>query len=356
MDSEASVTEVAPGAIDGLDNRCIRLTILPTEKCNFRCAYCYEDFAIGTMPHAVRKSIKRYLDSRFEELDWIYLSWFGGEPLLAVNVILEISRYVERRKNANAKHCGHVTTNGYLLTAKMFAELCELGVSKYQISLDGYGDGHDKTRIGLGNDRGTFDRIWGNLVAIRRCDIECSIQLRVHHHPGNRKSVEKLLGCLRDEFLSDNRFYVRLQAIKELGGVRHGLGYQDQYDAEVAEEELRTILNVPVGNGICLGDPRYVCYAARPNSYVIRADGRVAKCTVALNDEKNMVGRLSEDGRLLIDAQRHRPWIGSLLSGNDSVNRCPLPHVPAVANVATVSAEAISSGLKPVDLKKVGGE
>jgi uncharacterized protein len=30
-----------------LSPRFQQLTILPTEKCNFRCTYCYEDFELG---------------------------------------------------------------------------------------------------------------------------------------------------------------------------------------------------------------------------------------------------------------------------------------------------------------------
>jgi len=42
----------------------------------------------------------------------------------------------------------------------------------------------------------------------------------------------------------------------------------------------------------------YICYASKANSLVIRADGRIAKCTVALNDERNHIGDLKPDGSL----------------------------------------------------------
>jgi molybdenum cofactor biosynthesis enzyme MoaA len=32
-----------------LSNRIQQLILLPTERCNFRCTYCYEDFVLGRM-------------------------------------------------------------------------------------------------------------------------------------------------------------------------------------------------------------------------------------------------------------------------------------------------------------------
>jgi hypothetical protein len=53
----------------------------------------------------------------------------------------------------------------------------------------------------------------------------------------------------------------------------------------------------------------YVCYAARPNSLAIRADGTIAKSTVALRDARNAVGRLGTDGRVSIDSDRLGLWL-----------------------------------------------
>jgi len=36
----------------------LQLILLPTEQCNFRCTYCYEDFAIGRMSDAVVAGVK----------------------------------------------------------------------------------------------------------------------------------------------------------------------------------------------------------------------------------------------------------------------------------------------------------
>jgi hypothetical protein len=55
---------------------------------------------------------------------------------------------------------------------------------------------------------------------------------------------------------------------------------------------------------------KQVCYAARPYNFVIGADGQLMKCTVVLGKEDfNIVGRLSDDGNLLLDVDKMVLWI-----------------------------------------------
>lgn len=67
-----------------------------------------------------------------------------------------------------------------------------------------------------------------------------------------------------------------------------------------------------------------VCYASKLNSLLIRADGRIGKCTVALYDDKNIVGKLNEDGTLVLDNEKLLWWARGLFSGDKHELACPL--------------------------------
>lgn len=54
-----------------------------------------------------------------------------------------------------------------------------------------------------------------------------------------------------------------------------------------------------------------VCYAAKPNSLVVGANGRLYKCSVALDDEANRIGWLREDGRMDVHAGKATLWASS---------------------------------------------
>ena len=47
-----------------LDRGIFKLILLPTEKCNFRCSYCYENYEIGQMSNQTMESIKKLIWNR----------------------------------------------------------------------------------------------------------------------------------------------------------------------------------------------------------------------------------------------------------------------------------------------------
>lgn len=176
-----------------LDGRLLELIVLPTEKCNFRCTYCYEDFEIGRMKTGTVQALKALLGKRAPELANLSLSWFGGEPLLAEQVIRELANHAYR---LSEKHgfclSGGFTTNGYLLTPDLVREFHALRHRSYQITLDGPAVQHNSTRR-LANGRQTFDRIWSNLLMMRDIDLDLGVTLRLHVSPSNMCCFPNLL-------------------------------------------------------------------------------------------------------------------------------------------------------------------
>jgi uncharacterized protein len=71
-------------------------------------------------------------------------------------------------------------------------------------------------------------------------------------------------------------------------------------------------------------DSTHICYAAKANSFLIRPDGRIGKCTVDLYSDRNTVGHLNEDGTMEIDNSRFSKWVRGLSSGNSKELMCPL--------------------------------
>ncbi|MFF7227919.1 hypothetical protein [Streptomyces sioyaensis] len=69
--AELSVREEAAfeeELVAALTDRTLHLIILPTEQCNFRCTYCYEDFSVGRMGPETVQGVKRLLDRRLDGL------------------------------------------------------------------------------------------------------------------------------------------------------------------------------------------------------------------------------------------------------------------------------------------------
>lgn len=302
--------------------RRLNLILFPTERCNLRCVYCYEDFQVGRMRPDVVSAIKALLDRRSADLDALDLSWFGGEPLLAKDIVYDLSEYAQQRAKAGLSYRANMTTNGYLLDVDTASRLVALGVTFFQISLDGFGAQHDVTRR-RADGLGSFERIWNNLLALRELKSSFTVMLRVHFSPSNIAVLDELIQAINREFVNDPRFTVYFKAIGRLGGSNDGiLAVFDEEEKARIKSDLEQRLNIPrrVDD---LNMEQQICYASVPTSLMIRADGSIGKCTVALSDERNRVGRLRPDGLIEIDQPRLRRWLRGFSTLDERDLACP---------------------------------
>ena len=99
-----------------------------TDQCNLDCHYCNE--YDNSVPHPETADLKRYL-AKIRELGCFRIGFQGGEPLMHPDVV-ELVRY--------AKDLGFLkvsmSTNAFLLTKPMLADLADAGLDSLQISID----------------------------------------------------------------------------------------------------------------------------------------------------------------------------------------------------------------------------
>jgi uncharacterized protein len=320
---------------EALSSSTLHLVVLPTEACNFRCFYCYEDFKDGRMRPAVVRGLERLLEARAPTLEHLTIAWFGGEPLLAKDLVVRILEHVGRLRVSQPMLAfdSEMTTNAWHLDRATFEELLGLGVTTWQISFDGPKEIHDARRR-RADGRGTFDRVWSHVRALRAVPGEFDVHVRVHLDRQNLREIPRFLDQCRESFGGDPRFRMFLRPLSRLGGPN------DERIAELESEQEEATACARAearDRGLLLLEPEAdICYAARGNSFVVRADGRISKCTVALAHPANDVGRLHEDGRLEIDAPKARPWLRGLESGKGLELVCPMIGLADAAEPAAV--------------------
>ncbi len=308
-------------------NKSLKLIILPTEECNFRCKYCYENFEIGKMNPEVVMGIKNLIKNRSDDLEFLYLDWFGGEPLLAFDIIRDIMEYsISLSEKYNFAVSSGMTTNGSLLTANKHKELNELKVTRFQISFDGDSPIHDTLRVTKHNS-GSFDIIYNNLLNFHDSDTDNNITVRMHLNRNNLESVESFLEKLHRDVGNDNRFSILVEQLRKMGG---------KNDSKIPvineERERQSSYKRIIEKSKSLGfrtlspmdDEIHVCYASMFSSYVIRSKGEIGKCTVALYDDKNTIGFLSTNGKVQLDKKKLEYWVRGQFSKNPEQLACPL--------------------------------
>lgn len=300
----------------------LHLIIFPTEKCNFRCKYCYEDHSAARMKPEIQNALLKYVGRQLPNLSHITIDWFGGEPLLGLPVIRRINGTIldqQKAGHTNAWFRSGITTNGYLLKPELFEELLQLGVVQYQITLDGPKDLHNTTRI-MTDGGGSFDRIWSNIIAMHKRPEQFDVLLRLHLMTRNVDRVPELIEQIERELGDDHRFKLFLKPIKNLGG--DGLNFcaiESLPNGDEIAESLQQTLKTNRG----FWSPNPICHASKFNSHIIRADGRIAKCTTALDDPINTIGKITEDGRLELDRTKIIKWSRGVFDMNPDRLYCP---------------------------------
>jgi uncharacterized protein len=176
----------------------------------------------------------------------------------------------------------------------------------------------------LADGSGTFDRIWNHLCAMREVTADFSVLVRIHVDAENHEAVPEFIDQFASTFDRDPRFKLFIRTLDRYGGPNdHCLPVLQGEQGRAIVARLRQYAR-DKGAAIFSADGFAICYAAKPNSFLVRADGRLNKCTIALDDPRNMVGRLREDGRAEVDSALVNPWIRGLFSGEEEALRCPM--------------------------------
>ena len=165
--------------------KCARTIVLClTEQCNFRCRYCsYSGNYNGIRTHSKKKmsldTAKKMFDlivrlagseERSIRNNHINVSFYGGEPLLEIQLIRDIMDYAQQlfiRQGIDHKFKPRyrLSTNGYLLNKETVDFLVDRDVL-IDISLDGPQEEHDKFRVTASGEK-TWETIMANLEYIR---------------------------------------------------------------------------------------------------------------------------------------------------------------------------------------------
>lgn len=151
-----------------------QLILQVTQRCNLRCEYCIysEKGEYHNRTHSnkdmsteiAEKSIDDYLEASIESPERV-VAFYGGEPLLKIDLIKHCVEYVKKR-NFGKPIRFVMTSNGTLLTLEIAKFLYE---NNFQllISLDGSRDAHNEYRK-FANGTGSFDTIMKNLSVIKQ--------------------------------------------------------------------------------------------------------------------------------------------------------------------------------------------
>lgn len=282
--------------ISRYNSKLLRITIIPTLSCNFRCWYCYEDHKASLMTKESAKSILRFIKSEIQNnnIKNVVLDWFGGEPLLRFSqIIYPLSKIFKKWcERNNIIFSNIITTNGSLINDDMAMKMDEINLRQFQITLDGDKEHHNKVRFSP-SMKDSYDIIVRNIHTLCKIIKNPNIELRINYTEANIDNAKSIL----DSFDEDVRNFIHVSPqivwqeskkldslsnkVLELKNKAHEKGYNNNIDKKSFLYRCS------------------VCYVENMEQFVINYNLDVYKCTARDYNGKYCIGKINADGKFL---------------------------------------------------------
>lgn len=269
------------------DPRQLLLTVAPTLACNLRCSYCFQ----RRMPpsHTMSRSVADGLVDLVGALgdvvrpERVAVQWFGGEPLLALGLLLRCTEgFRERAGHQGFEYCAEIITNGLLLQrAGVLRDLHRLHLVNLQISLDGLPATY-AARKEVTEARATrFYEFLADALG-RLADIAGQVTLRVNVDRRNVDEARAVVDFFVSRGATDPRVIFTLGRLGAAPGsadcIPHDCLGTDTFTTEeivfaehVASHGLITSVGMPEPIGS-------TCGATLRHQYSVDPLGRIGKC------------------------------------------------------------------------------
>ncbi|MDD4032119.1 MAG: SPASM domain-containing protein [Bacteroidales bacterium] len=297
------------------------LTICPTNRCNMACPYCFEHNKPirGKMENKIIDRILSYVESTLgstNNIEGLNVTWYGGEPLLAPDVIRNLSGgFIQSIEKNNLKYNADIITNGVLLNERNWELLKSCQIKSAQVTIDGNKITHNKSRLLKGRNRDSYYLLLNNLSCKPH---DFALRIRIN---ANKEVAENL-----NEFLDDlERFNIWPQHAKTVNlsfhrrenfsGNSHQVveNFLSEYDFFKAKTRFTKMKLTHYNNWAKKAGKELAKYAfhfptpshttcaevALPNSFAIDQCGQMYKCWGVVNHESEVIQNIAEDFELL---------------------------------------------------------
>lgn len=288
-------------------SRTRELMIYPTQDCNLKCWYCYENHVRGSIMSAdVQENIIQYVRKLFEEDDFdaFKLSFFGGEPLIDFNKIAyPISLAIKKMCDDKGTYFSTLfISNATLITESVIDKMKDIN-PHFQITLDGNKEKHNTVRIGKKNGFPTYDKIMqsihliANNISNSLSEQKEIIVLRINYDNETLRDITDIIDDIKD--INREIIYIHLERVWQT---------MSQVDAEQVELLIRAMrLFSSEGFYVDVGKFKRkssACLAEVHGYAIINYDGLVYKCNGRNLTKETSEGRLNEDGDVVWDEER----------------------------------------------------
>ncbi len=272
-----------------------------TLDCNLACKYCFEDYG-GSQKgdfYMTKEIAERFIFFAVEKSrhkKQISVTFYGGEPLLCMDIIEYVSKYIRLYADSNGKICSFsVITNGSLLTEKNVGKLVSFGVKSAKVTLDGPALTHNHYRP-FRNGGGSFDSI---IRGIKHACNFMQIQIGGNYTESSWRQFPELLDYMIGEGLTGDKVAVRFSPV--LGKGMTSMLSDFNEGCLTANEEWAIEAGISLREEVLKRGYRMrpvrpsLCVIESDDAFTVNYNGDLYKCPGMLGIEGFSIGTLTSD-------------------------------------------------------------
>jgi len=308
----------------------LTLVVATTPLCNFHCSYCFEKDRLfsqsGFEEDKIFETIK-YLAKK-SGCKKIYITWFGGEPLIQYKGILNLSKkLIDFCEKKHLIFESGMVTNGALISEEKIKSLKVLGLSSIQVTLDGL----ERTYCELkGCDERDYNQVINNIIVASQF---LKVRLRVNCTKQNKKDVYALI----NKFRNNENLSIIFAPVIDYSGTQKSLyrnkmcfmrdrlryikfAYQEGITLDLFRDGLRSSI-VP-------------CGLYKTNNFCLDNMGNLYKCEHDIFDKRKIVDKNDI-------SSYNKEVLSKLESDRKSCKRCslyPICHNGCIGDTSEIKA------------------
>ena len=320
-DSELFKLEVIRNRSAFASSDAINITIYPTQECNARCFYCFENGEARTpMSKETAEDVIKYITSNVTVEDEVVFRWFGGEPLVGADIIDLITERVDKFFDGKLRFNSIVTTNGFNITDDLIERAKnKWHTKKFHLTIDGYQEEHDRRKNYYDKSINAYEKL---LIDMQKLiDAGIFVVCRFNLDKNNISQLDDILKDLL-QFKDSNLFYIHTTTLRRppnapLEDYILARDYDWAYDliwrkmfAYGFYDGIKHILPLRLrGN----------CLACVMNEVLINSDGNLFKCLQHTTEESHKVGDCKTG---VVFNQNYLDWLDVSIH-REKCKKCP---------------------------------
>lgn len=287
------------------------IIIAPTLECNAHCFYCFENgYRKGKMTRETADALVDFLVKNWNG-EKLGITWFGGEPLLASDIIDYVS---QKLKEYNIIYGCKITTNGSLFDRETAQKAINLWhIEKIQITLDAVEEEYNRIKNYDKEYRDAFSVVIQNIETA--LSLGMNVKIRINFDPNKQNKALETMNYLINRFENCSHLKIYFapidaddEIVKNISNefneydehpyislIRFGRenhlyrGFPDMEDdnTECNEYDINGLLKK-----LKIYPSPINCYATCPNVYSIAPNGDIYKCHRALGRKEYASGNI----------------------------------------------------------------